>query len=98
WVWPSVWALVIGAIVNTGSFTLLSHVALGNARNRVRWDGESAKILMHFGKWIVVGMLISFLAMQIDRMLLGKIGTFTQLGVYHLALSIAMLSPLTMER
>ncbi len=98
YVWPSVWALVAGAIANTALFALLTHFALGNVRNRLQWDRDSAQVLIRFGKWIVVGMVISFLAMQIDRIMLGKLGSFTQLGVYHMALSIALLAPATMER
>lgn len=97
-VWRNEWALVVGTILSTAVYVALTHFSLGRVRNWFAWDHESVWELMRFGKWIVVGTLISFLALQIDRILLGKIGTFTQLGIYHLALAIAMLGPLTMER
>ena len=43
-------------------------------------------------------MLLSFFAMQIDRLLLGKLGDFTQLGIYHFAFSLTLLASMVVEK
>tara|TARA_R110002049_G_scaffold72490_2_gene187103 strand:- start:116052 stop:117449 length:1398 start_codon:yes stop_codon:yes gene_type:complete len=96
--YKSVWCLVFGAIVSASVFAILSHLLSKTVKNRLTWNHESACELIRFGKWILIGMLLSFLAMQIDRLLLGKLGDFTQLGLYHFAFSLSLLASTIVER
>jgi O-antigen/teichoic acid export membrane protein len=86
--WGSVWALVLGGLVGTLLKTLLSHIALPGMTNRFCWDRPSAHKLYHFGRWIFVSTLFTFLAMQSDRLLLGRLIPLEMLGVYSIALGM----------
>jgi O-antigen/teichoic acid export membrane protein len=62
---------------------------VGHVRNRFHWDKAAAGEMLHFGKWIFVSTLITFFALQIDRLLLGKVSGLGMLGVYTIALTVA---------
>ena len=87
----SVWALVAGSLASAAALMVLSHVHLPGPRNRLRWDPASARELFGFGRWVFVSTLVTFFALQIDRLLLGKLVATDTLGVYGIALTIATL-------
>jgi O-antigen/teichoic acid export membrane protein len=90
-VFKSVWALVIGSLVS-GVYRLVlshSHAVIPGIQNKFCWDRESVHSLVHFGKWILVSTAFSFFAAQSDRLILGKIISFTLLGVYGIAYSVS---------
>ncbi len=86
--WGSVWALVIGSVLGRFVKMLLSHFALPGTPNRICWDRKSAQELYSFGRWIFVSTLFTFLAMQTDRLLLGRLISIDELGVYSIALGM----------
>ncbi len=88
---PSVWALVIGAIVGNTSRLWLSFYPrlIPGIRNCFRWDRESVHGLVHFGKWILLSTAFGFFASQADRLILGKLITFTLLGIYSIAYTVS---------
>jgi len=89
--WPSVWALIIGAIVSS-LFRLIVgfyRPLIPGIRKSFCWDKESAKELVHFGKWILLSTAFFFFASQSDRLILGKLVSFTLLGVYGIAYSVS---------
>jgi O-antigen/teichoic acid export membrane protein len=88
---PSVWALVGGTIVSSVVRTAGSHVLLTSHKNWFAWDRSSARDILSFGKWILVGTMIAFAALQIDRLTLGRLASMRTLGLYSVALAIAQL-------
>jgi O-antigen/teichoic acid export membrane protein len=98
WSWGSVWALVLGTIAGTLFFSLGSHLFLKGPGNRLAWNRDAASAIFHFGKWVTFGTAVTFFALQTDRLVLGKLGTLAELGLYHLAMSIAALTPMTVSR
>ena len=98
WRWASVWALVLGTSATVLIHTVGSHLLFSHTRNRLAWNRDAAKAIFGFGKWITFGTAVTFLAIQIDRLILGKIGTLSELGLYHLAMSVASLTPLAVTR
>jgi len=91
WAWlvPSVWALVGGWLVYSVVRLPLSHWFNRPNRNRLRWDRECAGELVRFGQWIFFGTIVAFLAGSLDRILLGKLLTLDELGIYSIALTFA---------
>ena len=87
--WPSVWALVGGALIGRLTYTLSSHAFLGGDRNRFYWEATSARTLFGFGKWIFLSSAVTFVSNQGDRMLLGRYLTMTQFGVYSIAIMLS---------
>jgi O-antigen/teichoic acid export membrane protein len=82
---PSVWALVGGGLVTTASRTAMSHFALPGRRDRFAWERESLDSLVHFGRWIFFSTLSTFVAMQSDRLIFGKLVPVATLGIYSIA-------------
>jgi O-antigen/teichoic acid export membrane protein len=89
--WPSVWALVVGNVGSNLYKVILSHQGrlVPGIRNRFAWDRTAVKEIVHFGKWIVVSTAFFFFAMQSDKLILGKLVSFTMLGVYGIAYNLS---------
>jgi O-antigen/teichoic acid export membrane protein len=90
-IYRSVWALVIGAILSTAYRLSLSFYRrlIPGIRNRFCWDRESLHGLVHFGKWILLSTAFYFFASQADRLILGRLISFSLLGVYGIAYSVS---------
>lgn len=85
----TVWPLVAGALFNAGLSTVLTHVALGGPRMRLHLDREAAAQLMTFGRWLFLSSILTFVAGQLDRIILGKLLSVSELGVYSIAFMMA---------
>jgi O-antigen/teichoic acid export membrane protein len=87
---PTVIALVVGRVISELARLWMSYNVLDKgARPRFVLDPESVKSLMHFGRWILIGTALTFLASQSDKMFLGKLTTLQQLGIYGIAFSLS---------
>jgi O-antigen/teichoic acid export membrane protein len=91
WITHSIWALVIGTLTGALVRTALSHLILPGVANRFAWDQEARTALLSFGRWIFVSTAITFLATQSDRLILGKLVSTAQLGIYGTAVNVAVL-------
>lgn len=91
WAWlsPSIWALVGGNLMAACLKTVRSHFLIPNYRNWFAWDREALKDLFTFGRWIMLSTIMSFLAMQTDRLMLGKLVSIQMLGVYTIAFTLS---------
>ena len=91
WAWwrPSVWALVAGGLVDAVVTLALSHRLRRGERDRVGWDPEAARAVVHFGKWIFLSSAVFFFGRQGDRLLLGQFLGMRVLGVYNIALFLS---------
>jgi O-antigen/teichoic acid export membrane protein len=87
---PTVWALVAGGLVGAGVDVLLGHLILRGHNPRPRWDKSAAGSLMRFGKWIFLSTVLTFAVNEADRLIFGKMISLADLGIYHVALTIAM--------
>lgn len=88
---PSVWALLAGTLTAALSTLALSHTLHPGTRNRFHWDRTAARELMSFGRWIFVSTILTFLALQADRLIFGKLVSLTDLGIYGVAAMMASL-------
>ncbi len=86
----SIWALVCGTVCGAAFRTGASHLLPG-IRNRLRWDPAIARELFHFGRWIFLSTVLTFCADYCDRLVFGKITDTHQLGIYGIALTIALI-------
>jgi len=93
---PSVWALAIGGLTISIVKTVLSHVVLRGIPNRFRWEKLAAHDLMTFGRWVFFSTLLTFVAIQSDRLIFGKLVTMAELGVYSIAQIYATLPAFAM--
>ncbi|TWU57896.1 oligosaccharide flippase family protein [Rubripirellula reticaptiva] len=96
--WPTVTSLVLGTIATAVAHTIFSHRMISGYRNQFAFSQTDAKKLFHFGRWIFVSTLMMFAAMQVDRMMMGKLFDIGTLGVYSFGLAIAMLPRMVVEK
>jgi O-antigen/teichoic acid export membrane protein len=95
---PTVWALVLGSVV-TGAATLVgSFLFIPGMRHRFIIDPNSARQLLKFGRWVFLGSIVYFFAMNFDRLYFAKQITLSQLGVYGIARSLADMVSLFVAR
>jgi O-antigen/teichoic acid export membrane protein len=90
---PTVWAFPAGAIVGCVVVLVLSHMALPGPKSRFQWDRECARAQYHFGKWVFVSSVLSFIASQMDVLFLAYFINIGEIGVYGFAINLA--DPLT---
>jgi O-antigen/teichoic acid export membrane protein len=86
---PSLWALVGGRTAAELTRTGISFFIIPDLRPRFVLDKECVRSLLHFGKWILIGTALTFLATQSDRLILGKLVSIEALGVYGVAFALS---------
>jgi O-antigen/teichoic acid export membrane protein len=91
WKFRSVWALVCGGVGGTLVRVLMSHLAIPGPNNRFHWDRTAWREVAHFGKWVFLTSLVTFLAMQMDKLVFAKLIPLGMLGVYVIATNIVRL-------
>jgi O-antigen/teichoic acid export membrane protein len=89
WFYHSVWALVIGSFVSATIQVVWSHRLIPELRNRFLWEQSAAKSIFSFGKWIFISTALTFLAEQADKLILGKLISLADLGVYGIAFALS---------
>ncbi len=90
----TIWALVVARLASEVVRTLLSYrIVKGGVRPRFVLEREAAHSLFSFGRWILIGTALTFLASQSDRLILPKLlpksTAFQVLGVYGIAFSLS---------
>ncbi len=91
YLWGGIWALIIGTLTARALQTVVTHLLPG-PRMGFTFDKQHAHEMIHFGKWIFLATLFSFLVHYCDRLVLAKFMDSARLGVY----SIGMMFPLAM--
>jgi O-antigen/teichoic acid export membrane protein len=86
---PTIWALMAGRLVSELIRTGFSFWLLPEIRPRFTYDKESVREMVKFGRWILIGTSLTFLAMQSDRLILAKLVSFQELGVYGIAFGLS---------
>lgn len=94
----SVWALVFGGLAAGLLRTILSHLVFAGPKNRFYWDKDVAREMVRFGKWIFLSSGFTFIAMTIDRFVVGKLVSLELLGIYHIGWIWAQLPSRIIER
>jgi O-antigen/teichoic acid export membrane protein len=89
WIQPTIWALVAGRIASEAARTIVSYWMLPEIRPRFTWEKKSIQALVNFGRWILIGTALTFLALQSDRLILAKLVSFQLLGVYGVAFALS---------
>jgi O-antigen/teichoic acid export membrane protein len=90
----SIRALVVARLASELVRTLLSYrIVKGAVRPRFVLEREALRALLTFGRWILIGTAITFLASQADKLMLPKLlpnsMAFRVLGIYGIAFSLS---------
>ncbi len=88
----SIWSLVIISLVSSSLRLFFSHFLLkGDIKPRLTIEKQYFSEILHFGKWIFLSTALTFVASQIDKILLGKLLTFKALGFFNIAIMFSEL-------
>lgn len=87
----SVWCFVVGALTTSFVRSFLSFTAVTGRGNRLRWESSSVSEITRFGRWIFLSTALTFIASSGDLVIFGKLLTKDELGVYAVAVRIAMM-------
>jgi O-antigen/teichoic acid export membrane protein len=88
WIDRSIWSLVMGNLVGVAARTIASHVWLDGIRNRFSWQPKALAGLVAFGRWIFVSSVLTFLAGDGNRLLIGGLLDVRLLAFFTLAAAI----------
>jgi len=87
----SVWALLVPGLIAKVFQLFVSHMLEQDRHDRFHWDPSARDALFQFGKWIFLSTLLTFSADQADKLIIGKLVSLRELGIYNLALMFAAL-------
>lgn len=86
---PTIWALVLGLLLASGARMIASYWLLPDVRHRLRISVRHLCEILSFGKWIFLSSIVSFLAVNVDRLYFAKALSLSLLGVYGISRSLA---------
>ncbi|MGB4347235.1 MAG: oligosaccharide flippase family protein [Burkholderiaceae bacterium] len=93
WYWRSVYALAIAAVLSVTLHAVLTYWFLPGVRARFVLEPTAVRSIFAFGKWIFLSTLLTFLAIQIDRLAFSAMYPLVEVGVYSIAFSLALMVP-----
>lgn len=96
WYTRSVYALVISAVVSSALHTALTYWWLPRSSVRFTWERAAVRSIFSFGKWIFVSTLLFFLSLQIDRLTFSAMFPLSEVGVYQISASLALVVTMLM--
>lgn len=90
WISLDVWSLVFGSYVAAGFRVAYSHMLVREHRVRFGWNREDARSMFHFGRWIFLSTVLTFLAGQLDRLMFASMLGMAMTGIYNNAVQFAI--------
>jgi len=95
----NVWALVVIHIIAKVVVLFASHVFLKSpTRPKLMISRQYLSEILHFGKWIFFSTAVTFVAGQIDKILMGKLLSLKILGIFNIAIMFSELIKQVLER
>lgn len=89
---PSVWALVWGTMIATIASIPFGHWFLNQGfKHQLKIDKFAFSELFGLGKWIFLSSIVGFFANQADRLIIGKMLSISELGLYSIAFALAQI-------
>ena len=87
--WRSVWALAVANVISSVMTVAIGYVLLPPHRHRFAIDRSSAQSLVHFGRWIMLSTMATYLGGEGLKAIQGGLLTPAQFGVLAIAYTIA---------
>jgi O-antigen/teichoic acid export membrane protein len=89
--YQSLWAFITSMILTEIIFTLSTYLYLKNGVTGFVFSKNHIMTITKFGKWLFIASILTFITGQGDRFLLGLYLSKEELGVYHVAATLAAL-------
>ncbi|OIQ99980.1 lipopolysaccharide biosynthesis protein WzxC [mine drainage metagenome] len=90
WIDHSIWALVGGGLLSAFAKTAASHLLLEGDHNKFAWDRDSAKAMFGFGQWVLVSSILTFIAGEGNKLLVGAFLGVKLLAFFTLASTMSL--------
>ncbi len=90
WLYHSVWALLVGTLAGDVARVVLAYRILPGQGHRLRLDRQALGEIVQVGRWIVVSTALTFAVGHLDRVVIGRLLTVRDLGVYSIAFQIVL--------
>jgi O-antigen/teichoic acid export membrane protein len=87
--WRNVWALIGAMMLQTALRTLLSFQLFPNAAQRLKRDRAISQEFLAFSRIILMSSALTLLIAQTDKLVLGRLFTLSEFGLYTIAITIA---------
>lgn len=87
--WRSVWALAVGNIVGSLATVVLGFWLFRGHTHKFQLEPAAAKSLVHFGQWIFLSTIVTFLGGEGLKAIQGGLITPAEFGVLAIAYTIA---------
>lgn len=91
WLTQSIWALVLGTVVNQLAITAIIYWYVPGEHNQWHFDRQSFSKIFRYGRWIFLSTVVTFLTNHAETLIIGKWVSMAQLGIYTIALVFARL-------
>ncbi|ADH86446.1 oligosaccharide flippase family protein [Desulfurivibrio alkaliphilus] len=89
---PTPWAMIAGGLTGATCKMISSHLLIPGYRVHLGWCRQCFHELFKFGKWILLSTAFTFLASNLDKLVLGNLLTLAELGLYSIALVFAQVA------
>ncbi len=89
---PTVWALVLGNVISSLVKTIGSHLIAPMDFSHYRFKSARYRQILGFGKWIFLITLFHFIITQSDKLILGKLVSTSELGVYAISSALTAIT------
>jgi O-antigen/teichoic acid export membrane protein len=87
----SIWALIVGVLAANAARVLFTHLAIPGPRQRFGWDAEVLKLTRVQGGWIFLSTALTYFAQRLDILIMPRLLTMEQVGVYNIANQLAFM-------
>ncbi|QDU34546.1 Teichuronic acid biosynthesis protein TuaB [Poriferisphaera corsica] len=87
--WRSVWVLVIASLIQASIKVVLSYLLLPGHRCWFTLEREGVRDILHYGWPIFISTGTMFVLRYSDKVILGRITTKEELGIYSIAFALA---------
>lgn len=90
--WESKWCIIVGQLYVPLITTVLSYLAYSNSRHSFHFNKEQSKQFWQWSKFIMPSSIMTIAITQSDKAFLGKTLSEESLGLYYIALNLAMIA------
>ncbi|MFL6758748.1 oligosaccharide flippase family protein [Sphingomonas sp.] len=89
WWWRSAWAIIAAILLHTAFRVVLSYRLFPRSAHRVANDRSISREFFAFSRVVLMSSLLTLMIGQSDKLVLGRLFTLSEFGLYGLALTIA---------
>lgn len=90
WFLRNAWAIIIAIIAQSVARTTASFLVFPDAARRLRFERPIAGELWRFSRMIAASSTLTLIISQVDRLILARLFSLQQFGIYSIAGSLAM--------